>query len=89
LAVEYVLPLRWLPGEDPGELTEYLQRLSGWVDVTVVDGSEDDVFARHHRLWLPTVRHIRPGVWPGRNGKVAGVVTGLRMARHEQGGDRR
>ena len=84
LAVEYVLPLRWLPDEDPGELTEYLHRLSSWLDVTVVDGGEDDVFARHHRLWSPTVRHLRPQSWPGRNGKVAGVVTGLRVARHER-----
>jgi hypothetical protein len=84
LAVEYVLPLRWLPDEDPGELTEYLYRLSRWLDVTVVDGSDSDVFARHDRLWLPTVRHIRPWSWPGRNGKVAGVVTGLRLARHER-----
>ncbi len=83
LAVEYVLPLRWLADEDPGELTHYLHRLSSWLDVTVVDGSEYDVFARHHRLWSPTVRHIRPESWPGRNGKVAGVVTGLRVARHE------
>lgn len=84
LAVEYVLPLRWLPDEDPEELTNYLHRLSTWLDVTVVDGSDDDVFARHDLLWLPTVRHIRPESWPGRNGKVAGVVTGLRMARHER-----
>jgi hypothetical protein len=83
LAVEYVLPLRWPLDEDPEELTNYLHRLGSWLDVTVVDGSEDDVFARHHRLWSPTVRHVRPQPWPGRNGKVAGVVTGLRAARHE------
>ena len=69
MAVEYVLPLRWLPDDDPGELTHYLHHLSRWLDITVVDGSEDDVFARHHRLWLPTVRHIRPGSWPGRTAR--------------------
>ena len=83
LGVEYVVPLRWRPGTDPAELTGYLQRLSRDVDVTVVDGSEDAVWERHHALWDGWVRHVRVGDWPGRNGKVAGVVTGVRLARHE------
>ena len=83
-AIEYVLPLRWRAGTDPGELTTYLRRLGGEVDVTVVDGSEEEVWQHHHRLWSDHVRHIRVGDWPGRNGKVAGVVTGVRLARHER-----
>jgi hypothetical protein len=83
LPVEYVLPLKWAPGADPGELTEYLHALSGELDVTVVDGSEPAVWDVHDRLWGGVVRHVRPDPWPGRNGKVAGVVTGVRQARHE------
>ena len=82
--LEYVVPLRWRPGTDPTELTGYLHRLSREVDVTVVDGSEDAVWERHHALWSGFLRHLRVQEWPGRNGKVAGVVTGVRLARSEQ-----
>ena len=84
LAAEYVVPLRWPVGTDPAELTGYLRALAQDVDVTVVDGSEPEVWDRHHQLWAGTVRHVRPEPWPGRNGKVAGVVTGVRRARHER-----
>src|SRR3954470_13095020 len=84
LAVEYVVPLRWAAGTDPTEMTGYLRRLGDGLDVTVVDGSEPDIWAVHHRLWAQAVRHVRPEPWPGRNGKVAGVVTGVRLARHER-----
>ena len=87
LDVEYVLALRWsgdVSRRDAGELTAYLRRLSTLVDVTVVDGSDASTFRRHHDLWSPHVRHVAPEPWPGRNGKVAGVVTGVRRARHER-----
>jgi hypothetical protein len=90
LALEYVLPLRWGNDVDPGaalELGSYLQRLTSWVPVTVVDGSPPEVWARHDRLFArlaPAARHLAPEPWPGRNGKVAGVVTGVRRARHER-----
>jgi Glycosyl transferase family 21 len=83
LDIEYVLPLKWTATEDPRELSRYLRLLSNWLDVTVVDGSDPAVFERHRRLWTPWVRHLPPEPWPGRNGKVAGVVTGVRAARHE------
>jgi hypothetical protein len=83
LPLEYVVPLKWAAGTDPAEMTAYLASLSAEVDVTVVDGSEPGVWAGHHRIWGETVRHLRPDPWPGRNGKVAGVVTGVRQARHE------
>ncbi len=83
LAAEYVLPLRWSAAADPAELTRYLRRLSGWLDVTVVDGSEPEVFDRHHRLWSDVVRHVPVAPQGVRNGKVAGVLTGLQLARHE------
>jgi hypothetical protein len=86
LDAEYVLPLRWsheISGREAADLGEYLSWLSTLVDVTVVDGSPQKVFDRHRRLWLADVRHLRPEPWPGRNGKVGGVVTGIRASRHE------
>lgn len=85
---EYILPLRWTGDAGLPELVDYLQRLSGWIDVTVVDGSDPDLFAHHREQFPPQVRHIRPG--PGGtgspkhgNGKVAGVLAGVRAARAE------
>jgi hypothetical protein len=83
LAVEYVLPLRWPAGADLTDLTRYLAELSGCVDVTVVDGSDGDEFDRHAAAWGSWARQVRPEPWPGRNRKVASVVTGVRAARHE------
>jgi hypothetical protein len=86
-AAEYVLPLRWEHDSDLAgltELTDYLARLSRWVAVTVVDGSPPAVFATHARAWRGLARHRPPEPWHGGNGKVAGVVTGVRHARHER-----
>jgi hypothetical protein len=88
LAVEYVLALRWDHDDaDAGglaELTGYLRWLSMLVDVTVVDGSPPEVYHRHAASFGAHVRHLPPS--PDLrylNGKVNGVVTGLRQARHE------
>ena len=84
LPVEYVLPLRW--SEDSGleELTGYLRDLHRWVDVTIVDGSAPDIFARHAVAWQGYARHVPPDAdLHFVNGKVNGVTTGLRRARHE------
>ena len=83
LAAEYVLPIRCERGDEPGSLTEYLSRLAEWVDVTVVDGSDEEVFGRNAARWQRLVRHVAPEPGPGVNGKVLGVMTGLRLARHE------
>lgn len=80
---EYVLPLRWADDRGLPELTAYLERLVTWLPVTVVDGSGPEVFAAHGRAFPPAVRHVRPDpdlVRTCRNGKVAGVRTGLRLA---------
>jgi hypothetical protein len=83
-AVEYVLPLRWDDDADLPELTGYLRRLCRWVDVTVVDGSPPPVFDRHAAAWRGLVRHVPPDpALHFANGKVNGVVTGVRLARHE------
>jgi Glycosyltransferase like family 2 len=84
LHAEYVLPLRWSSDEGLDELTDYLRRLSERIPVTVVDGSPELVFARHAARWRGLVRHVQPEPWPGRNGKVAGVLTGVLMARAER-----
>ncbi|WP_244894110.1 glycosyltransferase [Planobispora rosea] len=80
----YVLPLRWEEDRGLEELTAYLRWLSRHVRVTVVDGSPDRLFDRHARRWRGLVTHLRPD--PGieaANGKVAGVVTGVRAATAE------
>ncbi|GEK23435.1 glycosyltransferase [Cellulomonas xylanilytica] len=80
---EYVLPLRWETDDELDELTSYLQELAAHLRVTVVDGSPGALYDAHARRWGATVRHVRPAPWPGRNGKVAGVMTGVRAARAE------
>lgn len=84
LAAEYVLPIRWSEHrpDDALELTDYLAGLAEHVDVTVVDGSPDHIFAAHHALWGDLVRHVKPDGPGTLNGKVAGVMTGIRASRH-------
>jgi hypothetical protein len=81
--VEYILPLRWFSDEGLDELTGYLRQLSGWVRVTVVDGSAPELFEAHAAAWAGLAEHRRPEYWPGRNGKVAGVMTGVRHSSKE------
>jgi hypothetical protein len=86
VGVEYVLPLKWSAEQSERELPElaaYLRRLAPLVAVTVVDGSDAALAARHAESFGPTVRVLTPEPWPGANGKVRGVVTGVRAARHE------
>lgn len=89
--LEYVLPLRRLADDGPtaeAELTElagYLRWLADRVQVTVVDGSAPPLFARHAARWGGYVRHVPPDPRVRcANGKVNGVLTGLRLARHEK-----
>ncbi|MFI6757964.1 glycosyltransferase [Micromonospora sp. NPDC050417] len=85
LPLEYVLPLRWSDDDGCAELTDYLRWLSGRVSVTVVDGSPPELFARHARCWPHLVRHLAPDpALRYLNGKVNGVLTGVRLARHER-----
>ena len=80
---EYLLPLRWTDDAQLPELTAYLHRLVRWISVTVVDGSPDELFDAHRAAWPRQVRQLRPEGWPGANGKVAGVMTGVRRAEHD------
>jgi hypothetical protein len=81
---EYVLPLRWADDTGLDDLVAYLTELRERVDVTVIDGSAPALFAAHARALPPGVRHLPVESWPGRNGKVAGVMTGVRTARHDR-----
>nr|WP_236646936.1 glycosyltransferase family 2 protein [Micromonospora acroterricola] len=85
LPMAYVLPLRWSDDAGLAELTGYLRWLGGRVEVTVVDGSPPELFARHAAAWRGLVRrHLRPDpTLRGVNGKVTGVLTGVRAAGHE------
>ncbi|MEV4545386.1 glycosyltransferase [Micromonospora echinaurantiaca] len=84
LPVSYVLPLRWADDAGLAELTDYLRWLATRVEVTVVDGSAPEVFARHAHTWRGLLRHVPPDpALRGVNGKVVGVLTGVRTVRHE------
>jgi len=84
--VTYVLPLRWSDDIQLDELTEYLRWLSALADVVVVDGSDPRLFERHDREWAGlAIQHAAPDPdFQFANGKVCGVHTGLRRARHER-----
>ncbi|MFD3444114.1 glycosyltransferase [Microbacteriaceae bacterium 4G12] len=81
---EYVLPLRWSDDAGLDELAAYLGELSRWIPVILVDGSDRALFERHARVLPGGVQHRAPEPWPGGNGKVAGVMTGLRRAHAER-----
>lgn len=75
----YVLPVRWDRDDDLAELTDYLAWLAAKADVVVVDGSPTDLFDRHRSRWSELVQHVPVDAdLRFRNGKVNGVLTGLR-----------
>jgi Glycosyl transferase family 21 len=82
----YVLPIRRPDDGSDEELTGYLAWLGTQVDLVVIDGSDPAVARRRAAHWagLP-LRHAPPD--PDRhalNGKVAGVLTGVRLARTDR-----
>ena len=81
LPASYVLPFR-SEREPPVGFVRYVNALTEHVEVVLVDGSPAPVFAAIDACCDPLVRHIRPdrdldGL---ANGKVRGVLTGLRAA---------
>jgi hypothetical protein len=84
LSAEYILPLKWNEEGPISELAGYLAGLPDWVDITVVDGSPEPHFMSHAQALPSRVRMLRPDPLPAGNGKVAGVLTGFRAARHER-----
>jgi hypothetical protein len=85
LDATYILPIRLAaPAEDPPELASYLDWLAERLEVIVVDGSPEDVFAANETLWNQ-VLHVAPDpALRQLNGKVWGVLTGLSLASHER-----
>ncbi|MBA3970453.1 MAG: glycosyltransferase family 2 protein [Gemmatimonadetes bacterium] len=85
MRASYVLPLRSAqPLADPAFAT-YLRWLAGRAEVLVIDGSAPEIFAAHAARWGSFVRHLPVDadlVTP--MGKVGGVLTGIRHARHER-----
>lgn len=88
LDASYVLPIRrtGFDATEAEDLASYLRRLSPLVEVIVVDGSPQDVFARHAAAWGDAVAlHRAPDAdLHFAMGKVNGVVTGLGLASHER-----
>lgn len=83
--LSYVVPLCWTPDEDLTEITGYLRRLGATCEILVVDGSCDLAFARHRLAWSSFARHLRPDPeLRYLNGKVNGVITGVRRARSDR-----
>lgn len=80
LPAEYILPLRWADDTGLDELLPYLEQLCSWIRVTVVDGSAPDLFDGHQKRFPASVRHIRPAPGAGGNGKVAAVMTAVRLS---------
>jgi hypothetical protein len=81
----YILPIRSSrPAAD--ELIDYLNWLCTFCDVIVVDGSPPSVFAALHSRCDERVQHVPPDsdTLHLLNGKVAGVLTGLRRAARER-----
>ncbi len=83
--LSYLLPLRARDDSGLAELTDYLRMLSSRCDVVVVDASAPQLARRHRAAWsrlaliLPPDPDVRC-----RNGKVRGVITGMRRVRNER-----
>lgn len=84
--LSYVLPYRSRPGDgDEEELDRYLGWLSPRVQLIVVDGSDPDRVRAHRERWGSLATYAVPDAdLSCRNGKVRGVLTGLRLALHER-----
>lgn len=83
--LSYVLPLRARDDSGLGELTDYLRTLSSRCDVVVVDASAPQLASRHRAAWSDLALIVPPD--PDvrcRNGKVRGVITGMRYVRNER-----
>lgn len=85
METSYILPLR-KDTPAPDELVGYVRALASRCEVIVVDGSPAPVFASFAARCGAAVRHLPPDedLRLLANGKVAGVITGVRIASHDQ-----
>ncbi|MDQ6830903.1 MAG: glycosyltransferase family 2 protein, partial [Gemmatimonadota bacterium] len=84
-AVSYILPMKSATPHTGSEFVRYLEWGASCAEVIVVDGSPEEVFAKHEAAWGHLVRHVAPA--PDLTtpmGKVGGVLTGVRLASHER-----
>ncbi len=83
--LSYILPFRSRPGDGATEeLTGYLSWLSERVELVIVDGSDPTAFTSHRDAWGSFATHVPPADdIRCANGKVRGVLTGLRLATRE------
>jgi hypothetical protein len=83
--LSYVLPIRSRGGDrQTEEFTGYLGWLSERADLVIVDGSEPSSFLSHRDRWARFATHVPPAEdIHCANGKVRGVLTGLRLATQE------
>jgi hypothetical protein len=80
-----VIPIK-LDTPPSDELIAYVDALSSLCEVIVVDGSDEQPFAIFAARCGFAVRHVRPhdDFRHLLNGKVAGVLTGVRLASHDR-----
>jgi hypothetical protein len=83
--LSYVLPIR-TTSPVAAELVDYLRSLPSSIETIVVDGSEAPVFRDLHARCGTRIRHVAPDadLRHYANGKVAGVITGVRIASCEK-----
>ncbi len=82
--LSYVVPFRRWQYESISGFATYLEQLPSELEIILVDGSNGELFVHHAAQLPPRVRHIpiaRQDVTP--NGKVGGVIEGVRQATHE------
>lgn len=85
MRLSYILPIKWDAGQDTDELTGYLAAIASHVDLIIVDGSSTANFNRHDDAWAKFGRHLPPtAAFKFINGKVNGVLTGLKLAKHDK-----
>ena len=85
MCLSYILPIKWDTGQDPHELTGYLEMISAEVELIIVDGSNPVNYMSHKAAWGRFGKHVPPAVeFNFVNGKVNGVSTGLQIAQHKK-----
>lgn len=82
-AFSYVLPLATDQPRTEEEFVAYLAWLGRVCELIVADGSPPEVFAAHDQAWGALGRHVRPEE-TSLVGKVANVMTGVRLAKHDR-----
>ncbi|MFN2528241.1 MAG: glycosyltransferase family 2 protein [Candidatus Baltobacteraceae bacterium] len=79
------MPIKSAALTDMQDLTGYLARLCEILEIVIVDGSDEPVFQAHASAWSRLALHIAPHPSiRGLNGKVRGVLSGLRCISTEK-----